>query len=45
MTNNEINNSTISGKSMGLFEINKKLTVARQNGFIFIRINSLKIKI
>ena len=24
---------TISDKSMGLYELNKKLTVARQNGF------------
>ena len=30
---------------MGLFELNKKLTVARQNGFIFIQINKLTIKI
>ena len=35
---------TISGKSMGLFEVNKKLTVARQKGFIFNRKNTLKIK-
>ena len=45
ITNNEIINLTISGKSKGLFEINKKLTVARQNGFILNRINTLKIKI
>ena len=44
-TNNEIINLTISDKSMGLFEKNKKLTNARQNGFIFNRINTLKIKI
>ena len=31
ITNIEIVSLTISGKSMGLFEINKKLTVARQN--------------
>ena len=29
---------------MGLFEINKKLTVDRQNGFIFNRIKTIKIK-
>ena len=45
ITNNEIINLTISGKSMGLFEINKKLTVARQNGFKLNRIKTLKIKI
>ena len=28
ITNNEIINLTISGKSMNLFQINKKLTVA-----------------
>ena len=42
---NEIINLTLSGKIMGLFEINKKLTVARQNGFVFNLINTLKIKI
>ena len=30
---------------MGLFEVNKKLTVARQNGFICKQINKLTIKI
>ena len=29
---------------MGLFELNKNLTVARQNGFIVNQINKLKIK-
>ena len=44
ITNNEIIKLTISGKSMGLFEINKKLTVARQNGFIFNQISKLTIE-
>ena len=44
ITNIKINNLTVSGKCMGLFETNKKLTVARQNGFKFNRINTLKIK-
>ena len=35
---------TISGKSMNLFERNKKSTVARQNGFNFNQINTLTIK-
>ena len=30
---------------MSLFELNKKLTVARQNGFKFNQINNFKIKI
>ena len=30
---------------MGLFDLNKKLTVARQNGFIFNQINNLTKKI
>ena len=30
---------------MGLFELNKKLTVARQRGYIFNQINKLTIKI
>ena len=32
--NNESVNFTISEKSMGVYELNKKLTVARRNGFI-----------
>ena len=45
ITNNEIINLTISGKSMSLYDLNKKLTVARQNGFLFNLINKLIIKI
>ena len=30
---------------MGLFELNKKLTIARQRSFIFNQINKLTIKI
>ena len=41
ITNNEIINLTISGKSMNLYELNKKSTVARQNGFILNHINKL----
>ena len=44
ITNNEIINLTISGKNMDLYELIKKLTVARQNGFIFSQINKLTIK-
>ena len=44
-TNNEIVNFTISDKSMCLYELNKKLTLARENGFIFNHINKLTIKI
>ena len=45
ITNNEILNLTISDESMNLFELNKKLTLARQRGFIFNQINKLTIKI
>ena len=45
ITNNEIINLTISDKSMHLYELNKKLTVARERGFIFLHINKLTIKI
>ena len=41
----EIINLTNSGKSMNLYELNKKLTVTRQNLFLFSRINTQKIKI
>ena len=42
---NETVNFTISDKCMGMYELNKKLTVARQNGFKFNQINKLTIKI
>ena len=44
IANNELINLTISGKSMNLYELNEKITVARQNGFIFIQINKLTMK-
>ena len=43
-TNNESVNFTISEKSMGMYELNKKLSIARQNGYIFNQINKLTIK-
>ena len=45
ITNNEIINITISDESLGLYELNKKLTIARQRGFKFNQINKLTIKI
>ena len=42
--NNETVNFTISEKCMGMYEINKKLTIARGNSFIFNQINKLTIK-
>ena len=45
ITNNEPINTTISDKSMGMYELNKKLTVARENGYIFNQINKLTMKI
>ena len=45
ITNNEKVNFTVSDKSMNLFELNKKLTTARERGFKFNHINNFKIKI
>ena len=45
ITNNESVNFTISDKSMGMYELNKKLSLARERGFKFIQINNFKIKI
>ena len=44
ITNIETISLTISGKSTILYELNKKLTVARQNGSVFNQINKLIIK-
>ena len=44
ITNNESGNFTTSDKNMNLYDL-KKLTVARQNGYIFNQINKLTIKI
>ena len=44
-TNNETVNFLISDKSMGMYELNKKLTIVRENGFVFNQINKLTIKI
>ena len=43
ITKNEIFFLKISDKSMGLFQLSKKLTVARQSGFIFTHKNKLTI--
>ena len=45
ITNNEIVNFTISDKGLNLYELNKKLSIARENGFKFNQINKLAIKI
>ena len=45
ITNNESVNFTISDKSMASYELNKKLTIAHGNGFLFIQMNKLTIKI
>ena len=44
-TNNEIINIIISNESLGLYELNIKLTIARQRGFLLNQINKLTIKI
>ena len=38
-------NFTISDKNLGMYELNKKLTLARQRGFKFNQINNFTIKI
>ena len=43
--NHETNNLTISDKSMGLYELNEKLKIARQRGFSFNQIVKLTTKI
>ena len=45
ITNNEIVNFKISDKNLGMYELNKKLSIARQRGYIFNQINNFKIKI
>ena len=45
ITNNEKINISLSDESLGLYELNKKLTIARQRGFILNQINKLSIKI
>ena len=45
ITNNEVITITFSDESMNLFEVNKKLTLARQRVFRFLHINKLTIKI
>ena len=45
ITNNETVNFAISDKSLNLYELNKKLTIARERGFKFNQINKLTIKI
>ena len=44
VTNNEIVNFTISDKSMDLYELNKKLTLARERGCIYNQMKNFKIK-
>ena len=44
INNNETDNFTISDKNVGVYELNKKLTLARKRGFIFNQINKLTIK-
>ena len=44
VTDKKIFDLTISGKSIGLYDLNKKLTVARQRGFTFNQINKLTKK-
>ena len=45
ITNNEIVNLKIAGINMRMYEVNKKLTIARRNSFKFKEKNKLTIKI
>ena len=45
ITNNDIINISLFDESLGLYELNKKLTIARQRGFKFNQINKITIKI
>ena len=45
ITNNETVNSKISDKCMGMYELSKKLSIARGNSLKFNQINRLTIKI
>ena len=45
ITNNESVNFTISDRIMGMYELNKKLSIACGNGFKFNQMNKLTIKI
>ena len=45
ITNNEIVNIKIAGINMRMYELNKKLTIARRSSFKFKQINKLTIKI
>ena len=45
ISNNQRVDFIVSDKSMGLYELNKNLAIARQNGYIFNQINKLTIKI
>ena len=45
INNNESVNFTISDKNLGMCELNKKLALARERGFIFNQINNFKTKI
>ena len=42
--NNETVNFTISNKSIGLYELNKKVTIARENGYKFNQIKKINNK-
>ena len=45
ITNNEKIKISLSDESLGLYELNIELTIARQRGFILNQINKLTIKI
>ena len=44
INNNETVNLTNVGENMAVYELNKKLSIARERGFIFNEINNFKNK-
>ena len=44
ITNNKLVNFKVSDKNMNMYELNKKLTLARKRGFKFNQINKFTIK-
>ena len=44
ITNNESVNFAFSDRSMGMYELNKKISIGRERGLIFNQINNFKMK-
>ena len=44
-TNNEMIIFTVKGKNIDSYDLNNKFNVAREEGFMFVQINKLPVKI